>query len=126
MEEADRYCSPHRIHPDFRWLINYARPQNVSLICLARRASNLHRDLTANADWIVAHQTIASVDLEYLSGYMDISRLPRLRQFQWEMWGHTRLSFADGRTGSTRNMGRDVTCSESNSQMQGAARQLPS
>ena len=94
VEEADRYCNASKIDPDFQWLINYSRQQNVSIIAVARRAARLHRDLTANADWIVAHQTTEPRDLEYLSEYMSVDDLPHLEKFQWSKWGTSRLTFS--------------------------------
>lgn len=93
VEEADKYCGPHQIHPDFQDIINYCRQTNVSVCAMARRAARVNRDLTANADWIVAHRTVEPIDLDYLREFMDTSQLPSLDRFQWVRWGESRLAF---------------------------------
>ena len=93
VEEADRYATPHQVHPDLLWLVNYARQQNTSIICICRRAARMSRDITANADWIVAHHTQEPRDVDYLNEFMDADSLPTLPAFTYEMWGHSRLNF---------------------------------
>lgn len=93
VEEADKYCNASGIQPEFREIINYCRQTNVSVLALARRAARINRDLTANADWIVAHRTVEPRDLEYLREFMDVTPLPQLDRFQWVRWGESRLAF---------------------------------
>jgi hypothetical protein len=92
VEEADRYCSPSTIHPDLAWSINYGRQFGQSIIACARRAHRVHRDLTANADWIVTHQTTEPRDLDYLATYgFDPDRVRQLPRFRWLRVGDTKL-----------------------------------
>lgn len=92
VEEADRYCSPSTIHPDLNWSINYGRQFGQSLVACARRAHRVHRDLTANADWIVAHTTTEPRDLDYLATYgFDAQQLRTLERFRWLRVGESKL-----------------------------------
>jgi len=93
VEECDRYADAYKIQPDLAWLVNYARQQNTSILCICRRAARLSRDITANADWIVAHNTQEPRDLEYLAEYMNTAEIPHLQPFTYTRWGTTRLTF---------------------------------
>ena len=94
VEEADRYCSPYNIQEDLGWSINYGRQFGQTLIGCARRAAAVSRTWTANADWIVAHQTQEPNDLAYLAEYGFIAEnLKTLPPFEWEMVGESRLRF---------------------------------
>lgn len=91
VDEVDRYCGPHRINDAFKWILNYGRHREISTIGLARRAASVHRDLTANADWIAVHQTRENRDLLYLSEFMDINGLESLERFEFRFSGLSAL-----------------------------------
>jgi hypothetical protein len=93
VEECDRYCSPNDIQPDLNWTINYGRQFGQSLIGCARRAHAINRVWTANADWIVAHQTQEPRDLNYLASYGFGDELKTLEPFKWRRTGKSRLAF---------------------------------
>jgi hypothetical protein len=79
---------------DLKWSLNYGRQFGQSLIGCARRAAAVSRTWTANADWIVAHQTQEPADLDYLSQYgFDADTLKDLPPFTWEMAGNSSLKF---------------------------------
>jgi hypothetical protein len=91
VDECDRYCGPSQIDPGLYWCLNYGRQFGISVIGCARRAASVNRTWTANADWIVAHQTQEPIDLEYLAKFMDISGLKDLEPFQWRRHGHSSI-----------------------------------
>lgn len=89
VDEIDRYCSAGHADPNLRWIIDYGRGQRISLIGLARRAARVSRDLSANADWIVAFQTQEPRDLDYLADFgVDTEGLSDLEPFHWRSTGN--------------------------------------
>jgi hypothetical protein len=94
-EEADRYCGPHHIDPGLNWCLNYGRQFGISVVGCARRPASVHRTWTANADWIVVHQTQEPRDLEYLGNFMDTDGLADLPTFQWRRHGTSKLFKGD-------------------------------
>ncbi len=94
VEEADKYCSAHGIQPDLNWSLNYGRQFGQSVVGCARRAAAVSRTWTANADWIVAHQTQEPNDLAYLQEFgFEPETLRTLPPFTWEMVGESSLRF---------------------------------
>lgn len=91
IDEVDRFCGPHRINEGLKWMLNYGRHQELSVIGIARRAASVHRDLTANADWIAVHQTRENRDLQYLSEFMDVNGLDTLDRFEFKYSGKSSL-----------------------------------
>jgi len=92
VEEIDRYCTAGAIEDEnLNWVINYGRHRELNLIGLARRPARVNRSLTANADWIISHQTTEPRDLQYLSEFMPIDEVPSLERGEWVMWGETEL-----------------------------------
>jgi len=87
IDEVDRYCGPHSINEDLKWMLNYGRHRAISTIGIARRAASVHRDFTANADWIAVHQTRENRDLQYLREFMNTEGLETLEQFQFKFTG---------------------------------------
>jgi len=89
VDEIDRYCSASHADPNLRWIIDYGRGQRISLIGLARRAARVSRDLSANADWIVAFQTQEPRDLDYLQDFgFNTEGLADLEPFHWRSAGN--------------------------------------
>jgi energy-coupling factor transporter ATP-binding protein EcfA2 len=70
LDEVDRMCSPSTIPEGLRRLVNYGRHFNVSLVAVARRPRQMHRDVTANADRICIGQTQEPRDLDYLAEFI--------------------------------------------------------
>jgi hypothetical protein len=91
IDEVDRYCGPHRINEGLKWMLNYGRHKEISIIGIARRAASVHRDLTANADWIVVHQTRENRDIQYLNEFMDTTGLDTLERFEFKFSGNSAL-----------------------------------
>jgi len=91
VDEVDRYCGPHSINENLKWILNYGRHRQISTIGIARRAASVHRDLSANADWIVVHQTRENRDLQYLSEFMDVGGLETLERFEFKYSGKSSL-----------------------------------
>ncbi len=67
VDEADEFCSPQTIIPEFRRLLNYRRHFRIPLIiCIARRPAAVHRDLSALADTIIVFNLHERRDLDYI------------------------------------------------------------
>lgn len=89
VDEVDRYCTAGHSDENLRWIIDYGRGQRISLIGLARRPARVSRDLSANADWIVAFQTQEPRDLDYLNDFgFNTDGLAQLEPFQWRAAGN--------------------------------------
>lgn len=66
IEETSLYCSPSYLPDDLARLIRYGRHREISLLFVSRRPSELHRDLTAQADLVVTFQQQEPRDITYL------------------------------------------------------------
>ncbi len=70
VEETSRYVSSAFLPPALEQLVRFGRHRAINLIWLARRAAELHRDLTANSDIIVSFTQHEKRDVEYLRSFM--------------------------------------------------------
>lgn len=66
IEEASRYCSATQLPDEIGQLVRYGRHREIDMIFIARRPSELHRDVTANADVVVTFQQHEPRDVLYL------------------------------------------------------------
>lgn len=69
VDEADWFCTPHEIPPEFDRIIKYGRHRNITLCCASRRPSEMHRNITANAWECFAFSLQEPRDLDYLKVY---------------------------------------------------------
>jgi hypothetical protein len=69
VEEASLYASPSSLPREMAQLIRFGRHRAIDQVYIARRPSELHRDVTANADLLVMFQTQEPRDLAYLRAY---------------------------------------------------------
>lgn len=69
VEETSLYVTASVLPSEVAQLIRYGRHKRIDQCYVARRPSELHRDLTANADNIVCFQTQEPRDLVYLRNY---------------------------------------------------------
>lgn len=76
IEEASLFCSPFNLPTCLSRLIRYGRHREISLLFIARRPSELHRDVTAQSDAVVTFAQSEPRDLQYLSAYAgrDVTR----------------------------------------------------
>lgn len=65
-EEADLWCSPAAILPEFAHLLKYGRKRGAWVCSVARRPSELHRLCTSQARHVIAFGTVEPIDVEYL------------------------------------------------------------
>lgn len=86
IDEVDAVSSPISIPQELSRSIRYGRHQNVSLIAASRRAAEVPRLLTSQADEIVCFNQTEPGDLKYLekvtgdvSFAQRVSRLPRYK-----------------------------------------------
>ena len=89
LDEVDRMCSPSTIPEGLRRLVNYGRHFNVSLVAVARRPRQMHRDVTANADRICIGQTQEPRDLDYLAEFIGqelADRAAGLGEHEFVVW----------------------------------------
>jgi hypothetical protein len=81
VEETSLYVSPTTLPTPIAQMVRYGRHQQIDQVYVARRPSELHRDLTANADVIVTFQQQEPRDLLYLRSFfgdeaLTLNRLP--------------------------------------------------
>lgn len=81
VEEADRYCNPHYINPDFDWLVSYGRHLPVSLVVVSRRPPEIHRNVTAAADLLVIHRMKEDGDIDALKKKINVKGINVLPNF---------------------------------------------
>lgn len=71
VDEADLWCSPAAIEPEFAHALKYGRwrpgrREGVIVLAAARRPSEVHRLLTSQARCVASFGTVEPVDLDYL------------------------------------------------------------
>jgi hypothetical protein len=68
-DEIDLACNAYKIDDSLKRIINYGRNAdiNVSLICAARRAARVNRDLTACSTKCILFRTREPADLKFIS-----------------------------------------------------------
>jgi hypothetical protein len=74
--------------PEFIDLVNFGRNRGISLICTAKRAAQVSRDLTSQADLIISFRQDEPNDIKYLSefcGPQVEDRVTSLRKHDWEI-----------------------------------------
>ena len=82
IEEASRYVSTSMLPEPIEKLVRYGRHRRLSQIYIARRPTELHRDITAQSDIIVTFRQHEPRDMKYLSQFMgdrayQANRLPK-------------------------------------------------
>jgi len=70
VEEVSQLCSPVWLPREVAQLVRYGRHKRIHQIYVARRPSEVHRDLTSNADLVATFEQREPRDLAYLAQYM--------------------------------------------------------
>lgn len=89
IEEASLYCSPTQLPEEIAWLIRYGRHQEIDLIFVARRPSEVNRDVTAQSDIVVTFQQREPRDVVYLRSMFGVEaeKVKDLPEFQPLVFG---------------------------------------
>ena len=89
LEEASKYVSHSGMPDEIARLIRFGRHDAISQIYLARRASELHRDITANADIIISFHQHEPRDVLYLRDFMGkrANKVRRLKKYKFIAYG---------------------------------------
>jgi hypothetical protein len=69
VDEADWFCTPLAIPSEFDRLVKYGRHRNLTLCCVSRRPSEIHRNITANSFRCFAFSIQEPRDVEYLKAF---------------------------------------------------------
>jgi len=70
VDESSLYCNPHYLPDEIARLVRYSRKRNIDLIFLARRPSEIHRELTAQSNLLVTFIQHEPIDIRYLTARM--------------------------------------------------------
>lgn len=91
VEETSFYCSPSQLPVELSQLVRYGRHREIDQLYIARRPSEIHRDLTAQSDCIVTFRHREPRDLDYLQRMSgeDVSRVATLAPYRIAAWGDT-------------------------------------
>lgn len=91
VEEASRFCSPGLLPRQVAKVLRFGRHRGISQIYIAQRPSGVHRDVTANADWIAAFRQQEPRDLLYLRAVAgdDVDSLRTLPDYKVKVFGET-------------------------------------
>lgn len=86
IDECSLYCDPHSLPEDIARLIRYGRKKEIDLIFIARRPSEIHRELTAQSDLVVTFRQMEPIDITYLRARAgkeaeEVQRLPQWKVF---------------------------------------------
>lgn len=89
VDEASFYCSPTKLPVPMSKLIRMGRHKRISQIYVARRPSEVHRDVTAQADVTVTFVQHEPRDILYLRGVAgdDAERARSLGKYKCLAWG---------------------------------------
>jgi DNA helicase HerA-like ATPase len=92
VEETSFYCSPSQLPEELSKLVRYGRHREIDQIYVARRPSEIHRDLTAQSDVIVTFRHREPRDLDYLARMsgQDVSQVASLPDWGIAAWGDPR------------------------------------
>lgn len=97
IEEASFYCSPYQLPDELAQLIRYGRHRQLDQLYIARRPSEIHRDVTAQADVGVSFAQHEPSDVRYLRavagpGAERVQALPPYRAMLWGDIGRAPLA----------------------------------
>ena len=88
IEETAIYCNPYKIDENFKKILNYGRHRAINLIAIARRASEIHRDITAQSDCIISFKQTESRDISILESVDEkAKKLNDLAQYEYLILG---------------------------------------
>ena len=89
VEEADLFCTPHKIREPFQQIIETGRHREISLWVATRHAGRLHMNLRSQANRIVTFRQIEPRHLKWIEeavGPELAERLPHLAQYEAVVW----------------------------------------
>lgn len=95
LEEASLYTSPHELPDEIAKILRYGRKRGVSMIVIARRPSEISRELTAQSDVLITFRQEEPRDVEYLRarlGDADAERAQHLAQYHVVIGGDRSLA----------------------------------
>ena|SRR3990170_5803346 len=93
IDEASLYCSPVSIPDEVSRLVRFGRHRRLSLIFVARRASEIPRDITANSDLLITFKQTEPRDLLYLQSFHhDAERVRHLKPYRFKVFGDAKRS----------------------------------
>lgn len=94
-EEVDYYIKANYAPPPFSLLVRYGRHKGVEMVCVSRRPPDMWRNLTANANNIIAFRTVEPRDVRYLAefiGEKTAARLRELKTLEYIRWSDGEVS----------------------------------
>jgi hypothetical protein len=88
VDEAEIYINPQSMPDSFRWLIQFGRHREVSLICVGRRAPELNIYLRAQQTSIISFAQSEPRDIDHLVAYgFDAESITYLTGHEYEVLG---------------------------------------
>jgi len=70
VDECSLFCNPNYLPDEMARLVRYSRKRDIDLIFLARRPSEIHRELTAQSNLLVTFIQHEPIDIKYLRARM--------------------------------------------------------
>lgn len=89
IDETSYYCSPSFLPDELSSVLRYGRHAELSQVYVARRPSEIHREVTAAADVVITFQHHEPRDLAYFRAFggerfaEEVRRLPRFKVAVW-------------------------------------------
>lgn len=88
IEEASKWIGPNQNERAVNWFFDYGRHNGISVVCVARRAYQLSKIATSQADTIViVGRTHEPRDLDWIrqvGGDEAVARAQSLQQYEWD------------------------------------------
>lgn len=86
IDEYSIYLSDKDCYEIYKWIINFGRHKNISLIAVGRRPVELDADLRAQYTTVISFKQLEPVDLERLEKF-GFSDLDQLKQYEYKLIG---------------------------------------
>lgn len=90
IDETSYYCSPSYLPDELSSVLRYGRHAELSQVYVARRPSEIHREVTAAADVVITFQHHEPRDLAYfkaIGGEEFSEKVRSLPRFRTAVWG---------------------------------------
>ena len=88
IDETSMYASPTSVPDEISRLVRFGRHRRLSLVFIARRASEIPRDITANSDLLITFRQHEPRDIQYLKAiHSDADRCLHLPDYHFAVFG---------------------------------------
>lgn len=85
VEESSKFSKSQGIYEPFGNIVNYGRHNKLTYIAIARRSTEIHKDIISNSHYIISFKQILDSDIKVLKDFGFSENLRSLRTFEYEL-----------------------------------------